>query len=347
MPVNQDPGGTHATVLATGIYAVRSALSKVGIEPQTVERRVGIDPDYKPQPDDHISLKKMISLYEDTAVALGNDAFGVQTGFSVPVGAVTSFDYVALAAPTLGDALRNWVRFQGIPSNSIPLHFEEEGNFAYLRWEICDSFGPRAQMTGVILGIAAARIQYLMNKKILELKAEFSHKKPRNADSYVQIFGPDVKFNMPADRIGIPISYLVTELHSSEPNLLRMAEKAALQELSEREKRSDQLFVIANQISNALKQGDASLEAVARNLGVSRRSLQRTLEKSETTYRTLVDDVRKKLATRYLKEADLQLSEIAYLLGYSELSAFSRAARVWFGMSPRAFRDRCDAEAGL
>ena len=71
---------------------------------------------------------------------------------------------------------------------------------------------------------------------------------------------------------------------------------------------------------------------------MSSRALQRELEKANTSFRDLVDETRKSMARQYLADTSLPLTEIAFMLGFSELSAFSRAARSWFGVSPSELR---------
>jgi AraC-like DNA-binding protein len=71
---------------------------------------------------------------------------------------------------------------------------------------------------------------------------------------------------------------------------------------------------------------------------MSTRTLQRRLGECDILYARLVDDVRRQLSNRYLADANLSLGEIAYLLGYSESSAFNRAYRRWTGRTPSAAR---------
>jgi len=86
--------------------------------------------------------------------------------------------------------------------------------------------------------------------------------------------------------------------------------------------------------------GDTTIGRVARDLGTSRRTLQRRLASAGVSYQDLLDEARREAAERYLSESPLSIAELAYLLGYSEPSAFHRAFKRWFGQSPLAFRER-------
>ena len=87
-----------------------------------------------------------------------------------------------------------------------------------------------------------------------------------------------------------------------------------------------------------LAEGYPALETVAEALKLAPSAIQRELARENLSYKDLVEAVRKDLALVYLESRELPLSEIAFLLGYSELSAFSRAFSRWTGQSPRAHR---------
>ena len=89
-----------------------------------------------------------------------------------------------------------------------------------------------------------------------------------------------------------------------------------------------------------LPAGELDQNAVARSLNISLRSMQRKLKEEGTSFRRLVDETRRQLAEQYLKDSTLVVSEIAYLLGFAEVSSFSRAFRRWTGHAPRAARSQ-------
>ena len=82
------------------------------------------------------------------------------------------------------------------------------------------------------------------------------------------------------------------------------------------------------------------IDALARELAMSSRTLQRRLAAERVSYQELLDDVRKQAAARYLAEPTLAICEVAYLVGYSEPAPFHRAFRRWYGMTPENFREQ-------
>jgi AraC-like DNA-binding protein len=96
-------------------------------------------------------------------------------------------------------------------------------------------------------------------------------------------------------------------------------------------------------VAKELSTSPPDATAVARKLRMSRRTLQRLLRVEGTTFTELVDALRCDLATRYLREPAVAIAEVAFLLGFSEASAFHRAFRRWQGTTPAAYRAKCDA----
>ena len=102
--------------------------------------------------------------------------------------------------------------------------------------------------------------------------------------------------------------------------------------------------LVRDHISMSLSAGVPALSDVARQLGMSGRTLQRRLSEQGHTYQALVDESRRRLATRLLEQTDLSLIEVTFMTGFSDQSAFTRAFKRWAGQTPRSFR--ADARAG-
>jgi AraC-like DNA-binding protein len=91
-------------------------------------------------------------------------------------------------------------------------------------------------------------------------------------------------------------------------------------------------------IVDQLPSGNVTDESVSRVMNMSSRKLQRQLEIAGTTFNTLLNEIRQDLAKKYLREQQVCMTEIAFLLGFSESSAFSRAFKRWMGVTPSEYR---------
>jgi AraC-like DNA-binding protein len=102
---------------------------------------------------------------------------------------------------------------------------------------------------------------------------------------------------------------------------------------------------VRQEIYSHLKGEEPGLRSIARSLAMSERSIQLRLKEENITYRQLLDEVRKETAISHLKEPNLSITDIAYLLGFSEPAVFSRTFRKWTGSTPHAFRKAMQADA--
>ena len=96
-------------------------------------------------------------------------------------------------------------------------------------------------------------------------------------------------------------------------------------------------------IASEFRGGDPSLEHVAEQLAMTPRTLQRKLHEIGTSHNELLDQMRRQLAMRYLREREMAICEVAYLLGFSESSSFHRAFKRWTGVTPKEFRKNLQA----
>ena len=108
--------------------------------------------------------------------------------------------------------------------------------------------------------------------------------------------------------------------------------------LSELPPGDDFVQSVRRAIGESVRHGEPSLSHVARRLAIGGRTLQRRLREYGADFKGLVDDTRRRFALRHLADSEITLTEVAYLLGYSEVSAFNRAFKRWTGSTPSDHR---------
>jgi AraC-like DNA-binding protein len=325
-------------IVARGMRVLEQFMVMHGLNWKLSAERYGVDPDLGHQQYDKLPIKTYLALLEHAAAESGNDAAGLMMGSSVHVGFSSTYDYIALSAPSLRVGLQNWVRFNNILSNALSLRFEEHDGVGYLEWIVPDRHGPRTQFLFRFVSWAVTRILYITDDPMTPIIVEFTCQEPQSTSEFQELLGSRIRYNQAHDRIIIPARFLSARHISAEPNLYSIVEQSAHQELQESERSDDDLFTISEHIGEALKNGENNLEFISKGLAMTPRTLQRKLAESGTSFRDLTDEIRKAMAMRYLTDTKLPLSEIAFLLGFSDLSAFSRAAKNWFGVAPREYR---------
>lgn len=170
-----------------------------------------------------------------------------------------------------------------------------------------------------------------------------AHERSGGRDEVQAFYGCPVEFGAQASRFVFRPEDLELPLAGADRVLLRLLRSYGDQ-LLEGQARGRKNTGLAAQVEDAvsarLSGGSATLANVAADLGMSPRTLSRKLAQTGTSYFTILEELRKALAIRYLRESGLALAEIAFLLGYSGLNSFSDAFRRWTGQSPGQFRGK-------
>jgi AraC-like DNA-binding protein len=150
--------------------------------------------------------------------------------------------------------------------------------------------------------------------------------------------GARLCFDAPWNGFVHDAALLDARVPGADPKLHAMLRQHAEHLLSELAQGGGLVEQVRLQLLESLKEGPLSAASVAAGIGVTRRTLTRRLAQHGTTFTALLDDVRRQAATHYLTGSDHTLVDIAFLLGFSESSAFIRAFRRWYGMAPMAYR---------
>jgi AraC-like DNA-binding protein len=169
----------------------------------------------------------------------------------------------------------------------------------------------------------------------------FEHAQPASVVAHKRIFQAPVYFKCERTELIFATRLLTLSLPKADSNLVSLLQRnaeALLDPEPGRDAITDQVRRVINEISAP---GALQLRAVARKLGLSARTLQRRLNEEGSSFDELVRETRSTRAKNYLRRNELAICEIAYLLGFSQPSAFHRAFHRWTGMTPRTFRSSC------
>jgi AraC-like DNA-binding protein len=199
---------------------------------------------------------------------------------------------------------------------------------------------PRRQFSEFIALAALRTLGGAANRDFFPSRIAFAHARSSELREVHRILRCPVEFSHPADSWVLPQSVMALPLVSRDSHLLEVLETHADHLLAQRQRASGLAGMVESQLLAALPSGRVRATAVARQLGLSSRSLTRGLAAEGTSFGKILDRLRNRLALRYLEDASISLQQIAWLLGYSELAAFSHAFKRWFGTSPRRSRSR-------
>ncbi|NNC73855.1 MAG: helix-turn-helix domain-containing protein, partial [Sphingomonadaceae bacterium] len=167
--------------------------------------------------------------------------------------------------------------------------------------------------------------------------AQVTHERPDYAPLYEELLGVPIEFDCTYNAMEIDPSLLELKLNPKKNYVFGMLSGQAATLLTELEAMKTVRAEIERQLMPILHTGEAGLDDVAKEMGMSRQQLYRALRAEGVRFKDVLDDLRHRLALDYLKGGKVSVNEAAYLVGFSDPSAFSRAFKRWTGESPGQF----------
>ena len=288
--------------------------------------------------DARISAAQFCVAWAEALRLTGNRALPLAIAGATPPGAFGIVEYVCRSAPTLGEALRQWVRYLNLLDDAVTVGLAIDGDRACLRVER-ESEAPAPASHELCWALVARYARELSLQPFRITAVELAHRAPDDVAAFRAWFDAPVVFDAETTQLVMPAAALEANLASSDPALLAILTRAA-DELAKQATSDPPLIAqVKRAIHDALRSDEAHVEVVAQRLGMTPRSLQRRLKDDGTSFQAVREDVRRALAQRYLDDG-LAIAEISFLLGFSEPAAFHRAFRRWHGTTPHSFRTR-------
>ncbi|HMM62792.1 MAG: AraC family transcriptional regulator [Mesorhizobium sp.] len=327
------------TVLASAASGVIDMIQVKGGSPEAVFASAAIRMSDVGCPTNELNLHQYCTLFEQAARQTGNDNFGLEFGQQFQPRELGPLGYAATSSPTLGAALRNVEAYFPAHQGQSTFSFVPEGDIIWLSYQITDPrIEGRRQDAELSLGMFCNIFRHALGRNWAPLEVRFEHPKPDGASDHSRYFNAPVEFGRPTNAFAFRRDVLGTKMPEPDPYLFAIIEALLRSRRDYAGDPQDVVGVLRNQIRMHLNERTPGVQDIARILGLSSATLQRQLKELGVTYNDILRSTREELALHYLKNSDMPLTDVALSLGYSELSAFSRAFRNWTGMSPHRFR---------
>jgi AraC-like DNA-binding protein len=328
-------------VVRAGVSAtLRDYLRRYpGLDLDRLALEAGLDPKRIGDPDRTFDQLGWFTFVEAAAQAAGDPYLAIGYAEQMPWKDLGVLGYVLRNSPTVGDALANMARYFAIQQSAG--HIELDGG--RLVYSVAD---PRISDHGQIAEATFALLVRLVREASADpgwapSKIEFRHEAPSDLRRHQRFFRGTLKFGARTNTLTVATGDLARVFVAADAGLLPHLLKHATDLLANRagdRGDDDPEEEVRRTVIVALNAGEPDIASVAARLGQSTRSMQRRLAESGVSFSELVESTRRELAERYLADPQLTLTETGFLLGYSDLSAFSRAYKRWTGKSPIASR---------
>jgi AraC-like DNA-binding protein len=301
----------------------------------------GLPKDAHTRRDVEVSLETLEALGDAAAARAGDPNLGFHLAIRLPHGSYGLFEYIGRSSATVRQAGERFIRYSGLLNELVTFSFELRRDEIVLSQSIKGHALRVGRHAGEMFVTLVVRyLRELLAEDFAPREVGLAHAAPANASELEAYFRAPFHWNQSDNRVVIASALLDRPVISRDPTVFALLDKEAQQILAARAPADDTMTKLRAAIQRALDDGQPDLAQIATAVAMSPRTIQRRLRAQETTFQDVLDSVRKDLAEGHMKNERLTLGDVAYLLGFSEISAFTRAFKRWTGMTPTAWRDR-------
>jgi len=324
----------EAQTLPSGdLRAFLGALGRLGHDVDGLVASIGLSATDVADPDGRVPCAAIGAVLALAQQRRPTPNLALRLAQHVPIGAFPLLDYLVLTCDTVGAGVRQLARCFRLVSNPVALDLREEGDPIEVR------------LTG---DPTPFNVEYTASLMVLHLRREteggfaalrvsFAHR-PDDPVEFERVLGCKVRAGAPWSGLDVTPNVWRMPLRRRDPVLRGILERQADEVLARMPVREGVAAEVGRVLASRVAGGDTRIASVARDLATSARTLQRRLAAAGVSYQELLDAARREAAGHHVQASRMSISEVAYLLGYSEPAPFHRAFKRWYGVTPQAFR---------
>jgi AraC-like DNA-binding protein len=272
----------------------------------------------------------LVTLSKDPAIGLrlARHALGFSAG---------PLEYVARNCPTVGALLQTIAQYARLLNTGADIAIDTHAQGATIRYRLLTRHPVHPASTDFVVGYLLLRARGLSGRRLMPARIELPQAKPQNLRPYKSLLGKSLRWQQPGVQVHFSQPQWDMPLQAPDPELARLMRDVVERELDQLPD-DDLVTRVEFEILRGGGQTPRTLEDVARRLGMTARTLQRRLSDAQTSFRAVSKQARMGRAADLVRAGLLPLDEIAYEVGFSELSTFCRAFRRAYGTTPTQYR---------
>ena len=329
----------YLTKLASIQLVLWKILEIHNIDPAPVFKRVQLDPALMHQPGKRYPIDKVAALWEEMERRIKDPCFGLSAATCWHPSDFGTMGYALLTSSSLRVTFERLIRFHKVISDVKFGKLEEDTKQKtlsfILRTNYSDTYCRGREDAAIAWILSVLRVNY--QKELFPEAVYLTHCKPSCSEKYNEFFRCPVHFDAAECKMRFPLEVVNSLLTSSNDEMTAFGNEAMSNYIASLDtgKRANQIREI---IAENLPSGNVTIDQVASTLGMSTRTLQRALKEEGTGFMELLNTTRMDIAKQYIQDKQMELTEVAFLLGFAELSTFSRSFKRWTGKSPMQYR---------
>lgn len=326
-------------VLAVASRALITACERLGLDGDALLAEVGLSREQLADPELRVPAALADALWQLAAARIDDPDLALHVAEQLPFGAYRVVDFVAAHAPTLGDAFERVATYFPLIDPRGRLAIEtREGEHAITMATTLPGTSLRREAAEYTFAALLLRLREGTGVAFVPTRVEFAAPPPASTHELERVFGCPLDFDRPTHTMHVADADWTRPSERSDPALFEVLERHAAMLMATLPPGTPLHVELRQAITAALRAGKPTLDEVARRMGMSGRTLQRRLDDEQLRFGAVVEELNAELAKASLADPNLAISEVAFLLGFSDQSAFTRAFKRWTGTTPGQWR---------
>ena len=343
------PPAPDARVAMAYVQTAVATVQGFGVTPAALCAHLGWPADALDAARDSVGVADYIALLGAGDQLAGDPVFGLHVGLQARLSTYPFYGLVVCACTTLRAAFDQTRRYEGLAHDLGRSRLEERGGMATYYWDTpwlprCTAAEARHLCDSVLAGILTF-VSWLAHERLPVHEIGLPYPQPDAAirAAHAQVFGPAVVYGVPSAYGRFDAALLDRPVPNADGSMLKVLQRHADELLASRLRETSEPRIVSEvrrEVAAQLANDRARVDDVASALALSTRTLQRKLAEAGTNFQAVHDAARQALAEELLRDSRLNLTDVAFMLGYREQSSFNRACRDWFGDTPARTRER-------
>lgn len=311
-------------------------LQRQGIDAQQLFARHGIVLEDTGNPEAHVDVAASTALLSEAEQLLSDPSLGINMARHAEYSSFGGLGLAIAAGGSMGSVLQRIIRFHRLISDVVEPEMSEDDDYVAIHFSAGGEHTPHPQAIQLVMASIVRLLRIRIDSQLNPVKVCA----PRVSEEFHRVMAryfrapveTSSRFSLYFDRASARV-----QLQATDSQLAAMLDLTLSERLAEIDKGS--LAVqLSLWIEQRLPEGEPPLAEAASAFCLSTRSLQRRLADEQTSWKKLIESTRKSLVERHLRSPNMSVTQLAFLLGFADVSSFSRAFKKWYGMTPTQFR---------
>ena len=312
-------------------------IESYGVNPRPFFEAEGVNITLPLNPSERIPVDKIIRIVRAATEGVDDKLFGLRVGQNIHPSHLGALGFAWLASSSLNEGFDRLQRYIRLLNPAIKLLINADSDTVKITYVLDIELENQSIRADSQLAALVSMSRMIAGKAFNPTSIEFVYEQPDDTSEYFAFFKCPIVYGASGNSIFVAKSDWERILPTGNVQLAKINDQVVIKRLAALDK-EDIVSRVKAAIINALPSGEISDDLIAAELNMTTRTMRRRLQDEQRTFRGVLTGIRQEIAEQYIQDKSITLTEVSYLLGFSETSSFSRAFKSWTGKAPSEAR---------